>query len=60
MKKLYIQPYTEVHNINLEKSLLVTMSGESSPFGENSGEQPEEGVPTVNSRRGSLWDDEEY
>ena len=55
-----MQPSTEAIEIKVEKSLLTAISGEGakSVFGDGSGDQPTEGTPTVNSRRG-FWDEEE-
>lgn len=63
MKKVYMQPSTKAIEIKVEKSLLTAISGgdAKTEFGPGTGEQPTEGIPTVNSRSSYFtWDDEEY
>ena len=53
MKKIYIQPQTEVFAINMKEHLLVASNVNVSS------DNYEEGNMTDLSRRNSLWDDDE-
>ena len=58
MKKTYFAPETEIVNVQVE-SLMVVSAGEGTDLDVTVAGDYEEGIEVL-SRRGSLWDDDEY
>ena len=63
MKKIYVSPETECVNVQLENAMLnATSLGSVDPNGGDVNifdEELDKGIK-ADSRRGSIWDDEDY
>ena len=58
-KKGYVRPCIMVENINSAELICASQGGVTSDVGINYGGIDEEGTITVESRRNSVWDDDE-